>query len=150
MPLPNRHQGRPDTRVITQGWGQSHSSVVDRAATGHGTITPPTGATKATVNDDLSVAPGTAPTPTYTGPFRVQLLGAQEAHDIVGDQEQVTAVYLAVARYDAVAERGSIVKLDTCNDPSLVGKPLRIVKVGRGTDRFERDLWVVDVMPTRT
>lgn len=147
MPRPTRTQGRPGTRVIPENWGRSHAPVVEKAANGTCTISASTGGTKATTNADLSITPGTAPAVRYDNrPVRLQMTSAQEAHDIVGDQDEVTTVYLAELTYDIdTVELGDVLVMNTCDDPSLLtGRAMPVVKVGKGTERFARYVWVAD------
>lgn len=144
MPLPNRHQGRPGTRVIPEGWGQSHASVVERTLTGLCRVLPPTDPTDVVAAADLTVTAPTV-TPEHVGPFRMQQQNAQVAVALLGEQYQATAVYLFALEADAEISYGASVLIDDCpEDPTAAGRRFTVRKIARGSQRFERDLWCVD------
>ena len=143
MPRPNRSFGRPGTQVIPKGWSADHAPVVAGSWNATCLISPPAGGTVA-VAADLSVTVTGAPVPV--GPFgcRVQQLNSQEAVQVVADQKITGAPYLVVVDATTVVALNSTVTIDNANDVDLVGRVMTVVKIGRGSELWERDLFCVE------
>ena len=146
MPRPTRAQGRPGTRVIPVNWERDHAPVVDKTFTAGVQIFDPYTGTEPVLQAGYTYSAGAAGAPIYTGNARIQVMNAQAAADIVGDQEQLTTVYLVVIERAADVPVGSRVVVAT-GDPMLTdGRHLIVRKAAAGSLRWERDLWCVDDM----
>lgn len=147
MPLPNRHQGRPDTRVIPTDWERTHAPVATKTMTAMIRIWPPVSG-PAFVPGEGYTDPGTTGTADYDGPARIQSLDANAARRITGDEDQATAGYLVAIDIDATTIReNSTIEVVTSNDPWLTPDRRLIVRgMDLGSFRFERDLYAVDLI----
>lgn len=146
MPRPVRAQGRPGTRVIPANWEESHAVVVNKTHTAVCSIYPATAAgTNFTVNADLTVTGGTPAAPLYTGlGCRLQVLNAQEAARLLGDQVQVTVAYLVAVDREVNVPHKAVIHVTECSDPTFVNRRLVVRKISRGSLTFERDLYAVE------
>lgn len=150
MARPLRAQGRPGTRVIPADWESSHAPAVERTFTAQVQVIDPHDSTPPALGADYSYSGGTAGTPVYTGGARVQVMNGQAAADVLGDQQQLTALYLVAIGRDATVPVGSVVTVTDSDDAHLSdGRRLIVRKVAGGSLRFERDLWCVDDMTWR-
>lgn len=139
MPRPTHAQGRPDTRVIPADWNTTHAPVVTKAARGTCSIRPP--GTTQTWSDSLDQMVATPKTAYFDGPCRIQALGNQARQPITaGDKETVAEYLIAIGLDEADPVEGDHITIKT-GDDALAGQVLRINRVARGTERFERDLF---------
>lgn len=144
MPRPKRSQGRPGTRVFPENWSESHAPVIAKTRSAVCDIFPPSTAGAVTVNPDLTVT-GTGPTALYPDlDCRIQVLNAQDAAAVLGDQEQVTVAYLVATDRDVSVPHKAVIKVKTSEDGSLVGRRLVVRKTDRGSRIWERDLYAVE------
>lgn len=138
MPLPN-------TRVIPDGWAAHHRPTVDATHLSSCNVRHPGGTAgtfnPATGNDDG----GSANSPHYTGPCRVEDLPADEQFRVVAGEEVPTVGYAVILAYDAasgvkVDDIVTITGVDDNGDPSLVGKSLVVDSIKRSSLAWERVL----------
>ncbi len=139
MPRPMRAQGRPGTRVIPKAWSESHAPVVERTWTTTCTIHAPGSTGAVTVGADLAVSVGDAAEPVYTGGCRVQQLGTKQTVELMADQQVTGAAYLVVIGRAVDVELRSVIAA-----VALPGRRLVVVKVGRGSEQWETDLYAVE------
>lgn len=160
MPRPTRAQGRPGTKVIPANWGRSHAPVATKSMTAHCRILPP-GEGPLVFDPAEKISKRSDVLPTYDGPCRIQILNAQDTVAVVAEQTQSTSGYLITLTRDPTGTNDDdipftsdgitlahTVHVDTCDDPDLVGRMLRIRSVVHGTERFERDLLCVEDQST--
>jgi hypothetical protein len=132
---------RPGSRVIPGGWEAHHRPVAEATFTAAITFKRPNGAPVF----DSTKGETTQPTVTiYSGSCRIQELPRE--HTTIAAAERITwrryRVSLTIAatglRLDDVGT------VDAANDPSLIGRGLRVIDVERGSLTFQRDLTCTD------
>lgn len=155
MPRPVRSQGRPGTRVIPADWGSSHAPVATKAMRGACQLLPPGEGPLEFVPAEGVSKRGDV-TPSYAGPCRIQKLNAQDQTRVVGDQAQTTVGYLVTLSLGVPGETEGTFAADTAtlahrvlitdlsDSAGLVGKRLSITSIGKGSERFEVDLYCVE------
>lgn len=155
MPRPRRAQGRPGTVVIPADWGSSHAPVATKAMRGTCQLLSP-GEGPLVFDKTEGVSKRGDVEPSYAGPCRIQRLNAQDRNAVVGDQSQTTVGYLVTLSLGVPGETDGTRAADTatlahrvlitaCPDgPALVGERLSITSIGKGTERFEVDLFCVE------
>lgn len=147
MPLPN-------TRVIHPDWSNRNRPVAEGTMTGTCTITRAASTSTVPAFDEvLGVSIPPTPTAVYGGICRVQRAVASEAHPTVADREVTQRDYyvmLPVAQADAVEiQVNDIVTFNTMpDDPTLVGRVMRVRDVRAGSLLWQRDLVCEDTTPT--
>jgi hypothetical protein len=136
-----QHTGRPGTAVIPSGWETAHRVVVERTMRGRVSLREP-GSSGQTWSeaDEAMVATPLAPYATDV-PARIQALSGQARVVQLADDTEVIADYLVVVPAAQVVATGHLADVTTSGDPDLTGRTLRVEKVARGTERFERDLF---------
>lgn len=133
---------RPNTPVIHPRWEEHHRPVADGTHTATITFKRPSGPP---VFDDTT---GTTTQPTatvFSGPCRIQELGRGDQITIAAGQRITDRRYqvsLSITASDLQLD--DIGTVDTANDPSLPGRPLRVIDVQRGSLTFERNLICID------
>lgn len=141
---------RPGSRVIPAGWQSHHRPVVEGTWTAWCTIDGP-GTGEGTWNDETNQydPPGRVILHTQV-PCRVQQHTLPQAAD-VGTQQVSSHDYLVVVPISitdaAVDQRVTVTgsrDQDDPVDPSLIGRPLVITDVQRGSLTWERDLIAID------
>jgi hypothetical protein len=142
----NRHHtGSGRRRVIPEDWGRNHAPVAAGTRNAVVTLRRP-----ATTEWDPDAADGRGATVTTPGAVyasqvsaRIQAQINRSHNDTTTAEETVTVPpYLVTVDHDLQPHDGDEVQVVTCaGDPTLVGQPLRIDHVLRGTERFERDLF---------
>jgi hypothetical protein len=133
----------PGTSPIHPRWSQHHRSTATAALRGTCTITRP--APPASYNDVTMQYTSGTPTTVYEGPCRVQALAAADARVRFGGQDVALRQYLVVVRAETAVEVDDVVTVTAAaDDPTLVGRRLRVLDVTRGTETWERDLLCQD------
>lgn len=134
------------SRVIPAGWVEHHRPVAEATFVGAKIrLRDPAGDTQGEWDDDTGTYPTVKATPYFDGPCRVQ----QQKQPQVGStgQQRITshdyliAVPITVTTV-AVGHVGEVYECDA--DPSLVGRPLKVTDVLRGSLAWERDLIAID------
>lgn len=147
---PRQAQGRPGTPLFVDGWEGAHAVVVGKAATAEIIVWAPADGSPS-VNPDLSYGTATDDA-LYTGHARVQVLNIGDSSKVFGEEYQTRAGYLVVIdrEADSSIDRGAVVEITSCTDPSLEaeGRRLVVARVDRGSLRWERDLYCVDTVST--
>lgn len=130
----------PNTRVIHRDWATRHRRVVEGTLRGRVSLREP-GTTQAWSNtaEAMVATPKTAY--AVDVPARVQALSGQARVLQLADDTEVIADYLVVVPADRVVATGHLVDVTASDDAALTGRSLRVEKVARGTERFERDLF---------
>lgn len=147
MPLPN-------TRVIHPDWSRHHRPVAEGAMTGECVITEAASTgTVAEFDETLGVSAPPTPTVVYRGICRVQRAIATESHPTIADREVTLRDYyvmLPVAAPGATqVEVNHIVEFTVmADDPTLVGRTMRVRGDRRGSLLWQRDLVCEDITPT--
>lgn len=141
MPRPTQATGRPGTEVVPARWETAHRVVVERTMRGRVTLRIP-GTTQAWSDADQAMK--TVPIPPYAVevPARVLELNGEAAVVRAGEDTEIVVDFLVTvpaARDDVAA--GHLVTVTSSTDPLLTGTTLRVDHIGRGTERFERDLY---------
>jgi hypothetical protein len=140
----------PGSRVIPAGWQTHHRPVVEGTWTAWCTIDAP-GTGQGTWNDETKQYDPPARVVLHVQvPCRVQQLTQPQAAD-VGTQQVSSHDYLIVVPAsitDAAVDHhvtltGSRDQTDPV-DPSLIGRPLVVTDVQRGSLLWERDLIAID------
>lgn len=140
--------GLPNMKVIPEGWQAAHRPVAEGTMTGLGQLESPSGPPVFGAPEGQA---GTALTNVL--PCRVQQVRG-EADRTTGYQRVDTRRYLVTMPLDGVpdfevTDQGPIFRLAGYQpghegDPHLIGRPLRVTNVQRGTLVWERDLTCVD------
>lgn len=152
MPRPRRAQGRPGTRIFPKDFEASHGVVVRKAATATIVIFPPITGTDPVMNEDFTFPEADPATAIYGGPdsgpnARIQVLGAQESEALAVDEEVVTVGYLIVIDRETDIPLNAVVQVTASSDTSLItGRRTVVRKIARGSIRWERDLWCIDIL----
>lgn len=144
MPRPSRAHGRPGTHVVPTNFAETHARTLRATHAGACTITAASKPTDLTVNVDLTVEAPTPPGPLYEGPYRARTLNAQEAAQLVGDQEQITSGHLLSITATAVIPIRSVITFTDTADPALAGTRLIVRRTSKGSLPWERHLWCVE------
>jgi hypothetical protein len=132
---------RPGSRVIAAGWEAHHRPVAESTFTAIITFKRPDGAPVF----DPDTGTTTQPTVTvYSGPCRIQEL--QREHTTIDPAQRITIRrYQVSLTIQATGLRlDDVGTVDAANDPSLIGRGLRVIDVQRGSLTFQRDLIVTD------
>lgn len=132
---------RPGSRVIPSGWEARHRPVAEGTHTATITFRRPAAAPV------FDPATGTTTRPTvtvYTGPCRIQELPRE--HVVTDPAQRITIRrYMVSVPIAATNLRvDDVGTVDTANDASLPGRPLRVTDVLRGSLTFERNLTCID------
>lgn len=136
-----QHTGRPGSRVIPTDWHVAPAAVL--ATTRRGVVSlRHAGFTQEW--SDAEEAMVSVPLAPYAADVsaRVQALTGQGQRVVVAEDPELVVDYLVVvdAAVDAVVE-GDLVTVTSSGDAALDGVDLRVARVARGTERFERDLF---------
>jgi len=131
-----------DSRVVPVGWEAHHrpvlattrtATITFRRASGPAVFDPATGSTS---------QPKTV---VFTGQVRLQHHEIGTASATVAGAEKVTAHRYQVSgpvEMDLLTD--DVGTVDDCNDPTLVGRELRVVDLQRGSLLFERTVLCID------
>lgn len=141
MARPRQSTGRPGTPVILGDWEVAHAVVAEGTMRAEVSLVNPldTGAREWLNNRWVTEAPEPY---TENVPARVQRLSAQTKEVVVAEDDEVTVDFLVTIPWGMGSTReGHLVRIDKSTDQMLVGKTLRVVEVGTGSERFERDLF---------
>lgn len=140
MPRPVGY-GRPGTKVIPDDWAANHGVIVDSTHSGTVALREPGGTPGGW--DEEAQQTGTVPHAAYaTIPCQVHALAGESRVVLTADDVEIVADYLlTVSRSVDGALEGHLALVTDTGDAALDGKTLEIVRVARGTDRFQRDLY---------
>lgn len=132
----------PSTRVIHPNWSAHHQPTAEGGMTGVGTLT--RAGTGPKVRDQ-ETGQVTDPEPVVIAAGVTCRIRADRGTDRpveVGEQEDRLRTYLvAIPAATAAPRVNDVFTVTVCaNDPSLIGRPLKVLDVTRGTEQFERDL----------
>lgn len=135
------HTGSGRRQVIPADWEASHRVVAEGTMRGRVSLRKP-GSSGEEWSDELEQNVAT-PHPPYASdvPARILALSGQARVVQLADDDEVIADYLVAIPAGQVAETGHLVDVTATGDPDLTGRTLRVEKVVRGTERFERDLY---------
>lgn len=126
--------------MIPADWETSHRVVAEGTMRGRVSLREPgTQQVWSDADQQNNIVP-IAPYATNV-PARIQALSGQARVVQLADDTEVIADYLVVVPANQVAETGHLVDVTASTDPDLTGRSLRVEKVVRGTERFERDLF---------
>lgn len=140
MPRPTQATGRPGTEVIPHNWETAHRVVLEGTLRGRVALREPGTQQGWSDAEEQNVAVAKAPYATAV-PARVLALSGQARVIQLADDTEVIADYLVVIPAHHVVAGGHLVDITDSTDPDLTGRALRVEKVARGTERFERDLF---------
>lgn len=146
----SRAQGRPGTAVVPPNWGASHAPVAAKTMTLPISLRHP-GSTTSTYDPSLGFTPATPHAPyTPAGLMARVQARLESARDQVAEQAEESlrrAGYLITLPLDCAPDEIAVGDLadfpSDCAEPALAGRTLLIVEIGRGSLRFERDLFGV-------
>jgi hypothetical protein len=144
----------PNTRVIHPDWSNRNRPVAEGAMTGECIITEAASTgTVAEFDEVLGVSAVATATVVYRGICRVQRAIATESHPTVADREVTLRDYyvmLPVAGPGAtqVAVNHIVEFSSMPDDPTLVGRTMRVRGDRRGSLLWQRDLVCEDITPT--
>ena len=131
----------PGSRVVPAGWEEHHRPVL--ATTWTATITfrrfsgPP-------VHDPVTGSTSRPKTIVYTGPCRIQEHQVSANSTVAGAELITTHAYQVSLAVEADLRQNDMATVDACNDPTMVGRELRVDDIQRGSLLFERDVIVID------
>lgn len=146
MPRPLA-SGRPGSAAIPPTWAPAHRPWAAGTMNGSCTLLDPAAVTETW--DEATEQMVSVPDAGYwSGPCRVKVLSAQARESVtVGDRETTVDVLVTLPNVDVFGADyadvipGHAVVLDEVDDPALLGARLRVVQLGGGTERIERDLF---------
>lgn len=129
--------------VIHPQWVEHHVPVAAGSLRGLCEIrTEDTQGTYNPVTKKHDVTPGTL---LHSGPFRAQKLATGSGVQTIGEQQVTVGDYLIVIGFDANGiTPDCLITFIQCDDPDLVGKRMTVTSIGKGENRFERDLIALD------
>jgi hypothetical protein len=137
----------PGSRVIPAGWAQHHRPTVESTFTAKIRLRDPAQDTEGPLDEDTGTRPVVKAAPYYDGPCRVQQRNQPQV-GATGEQRISTQDYLVPVPITvttvAVGHVGLIYECP--DDPSLIGRPLKVTDVLRGSLAWERDLICTDSM----
>jgi hypothetical protein len=130
------------SRVIPADWEAHHRPVLEttwtatitfRRFTGTSTHDPNTGSTS---RDSIVV---------YSGPVRIQHHETTSAGSVIAGAQKVTIHdYQVSGPVEMDLQRDDFGTVDTCNDPTFIGRELTVTDVQRGSLLFQRDVICTD------
>lgn len=138
----NRSHGREGTTVIAPGWGASHAAVMARSRTAEislGTNTEPgwVPVNEVTTPGGFTVYASNVPASVVELPTR----GGNTAID-VAEEQLATSDYAIGVDHGQAVNVGDVAKVTTADgSPQLVGRLLRVDRVGMGAEHFEVTLY---------
>lgn len=136
----------PGSRVIPNGWSAHHRPVAEGTMTARVRFRDPAQDTKGEFDDSNGKFPTTKATPYLDTACRAQQQ-KQPQVATTGQQKISTHDYLIAVPIDGTStvRAGHIGVIYECpDDPTLIGRELRITDVQRGSLMWERDLICTD------
>lgn len=134
------HTGSGRRAVIPADWETSHRVVAEGTMRGRVALREP--GTQQVWSPVLEQNTAVPKDPYATDvPARVLALSGQARVIQLADDTEVIADYLVTVPASRVVATGHLVDVTACTDADLTGRALRVEKVVRGTERFERDLF---------
>lgn len=134
------HTGSGRRSVIPADWETSHRVVVEGTLRGRVSLREPGTKQVWSPEKDQNIAVQNTPYAVDV-PARVLALSGQARVVQLADDNEVIADYLVVVPASYIVAGGHLVDVTDSTDPDLTGRTLRVEKVARGTERFERDLF---------
>lgn len=135
------HTGSGRRQVIPADWEASHRVVAEGTMRGRVAIRNP-GSSGEEWSDELEQNVATPHPPYATNvPARILALSGQARVIQLAGDEEVVADYLVAVPAGQIVASGDVVDVTATGDADLTGRSLRVEKVVRGTERFERDLY---------
>jgi len=132
---------RPNSRVIPPGWEAHHRPVL--ATTRTATVTfrrfsgPP-------VHDPETGSTSRPKTVVYTGEFRIQEDQVTASVADAAAQQITTHRYQLSGAVEVAVEIADVGTVTAANDPTLIGRELRVTDIERGSLLFERTFICTD------
>lgn len=141
----------PGTVVIPSGWSAHHRPVATGGQTATCSLRRP-GGTGKSFNSTTGTTTDTPHTAYVTGAkCRVAELTPTVAARLFGEQQVTTGTLFVTVDWTTAGAATvqiddvlTVTAVDDNGDPSLVGRPLRVDGIGRGSLEWERVLAVVD------
>lgn len=131
----------PGSRVIPAGWEARHRPVLATTRTATITFKRLSG----TPVFDPETGTTTQPTVTvYSGTCRIQALTDERTVEAGAQNISLRRYRVSLEVEASDIQVDDVGTVDTAGDPSLAGRPLRVISVERGSLLFERDLIVTD------
>jgi hypothetical protein len=131
----------PGSRVIVPRWEAHHRPVLATTRTAMITFRRISGPP---VHDPATGSTDQPRTVVYTGSCRIQEHQIN-AHSAVAGAELITThAYQVSLDVAAALQKDDIGTVDASNDPTLVGRELRVNDIQRGSLLFERDVICID------
>lgn len=134
------HTGSGRRPVIPDDWETSHRVVAEGTMRGRVALREPGTQQDWKPELEQNIAVPLDPYATDV-PARVLALSGQARVVQLADDTEVIADYLVAIPASYVVASGHLVDITATGDPDLTGRSLRVEKVVRGTERFERDLF---------
>lgn len=132
------------SRVIPVGWSKHHQPVAEGTMTGACTIRDPRATVTGAFDEDTGIYETTPAAPYYANKCRAQQQ-KQPQVATTGDQRVSTHDYLVtIPASETRVKTGHIVTVTAAEDASLIGRPLQVTDIQRGTEIWERDLICID------
>lgn len=131
----------PGSRVIHPRWEAHHRPVLETTWTATITFKRASGPP---VHDPETGSTSQPTTTVYSGPCRIQehQISAHEAD--AAAQRITTHAYQVSGPVEMNLELDDVGTVDASNDPTLVGRPLRVTDIQRGSLLFQRDVTCID------
>lgn len=132
---------RPGSRVIPAGWEEHHRPVL--ATTRTATITfrrisgPP-------VHDPATGSTDQPRAVVFSGPCRIQEHQLNVHSTVAGAELITTHTYHVSLSVEADLRQNDIGTVDASDDPTFVGRELRVNDIQRGSLLFQRDVICID------
>lgn len=139
---------RPNTPVIPANWSEHHRPTVNATMTADVELRRPSSA--ATFDEAAGKSVYPAPALLWSGVARVQRLSRRGGDKEIGDRFALVQLYQVSLPADAAEPNvdDQFTVTASADDPSLVGKIMRIREVRLGSLIWSRDLTCEEVAPT--
>ncbi|WP_248582597.1 DUF6093 family protein [Nocardioides sp. InS609-2] len=138
--MKRHHTGSGRRAVIPDDWAAHHAPVAEGTML-DGTIALREPGTVQTWSDELERNVATPKTPYFTGGCRIQALTGQARVIAVAEDDETIADYLITVPRDVEPLEGHLARVTAVDDAVLINRTLRVERVVRGTQRFERDIF---------
>lgn len=129
------------SRVIPAGWEAHHRPVLETTWTATMTFRRISGPP---VHDPVTGSTSQPKAIVYAGACRIQEHQVSAHSTEAAAQVITTHAYQVSLAVEADLQQNDVGTVDTCNDPTLVGRVLRVDDIQRGSLLFERDVIVID------
>jgi hypothetical protein len=132
----------PGSRIIPNGWSEHHRPTATATLNGSCVIDRP--GAPASLDPATLQYGAAASTRIWAGPCRVQALARAQAKAGFAELDLTTKHYQVVVEWQAVVQVQDVVTVTDADDPTLVGRKMRVLDVSVGTEQWERDLIAED------